>query len=70
MATKAKTAEKKKAVPKRAAAKKKTESLKDFPYYEKGKVPQYHRYHAEVDFLDEIELIWGKRSTATPRTWS
>lgn len=36
-------------------------SLSVFPYYEKGKVPQYHRYHAEVDFLDELELIWGRR---------
>lgn len=36
-------------------------SLSDFPYYEKGKVPQYHRYHTEVDFLDELELIWGRR---------
>ena len=60
MATKAKTTEKKTA-PKRSAARKKSGSLKDFPYYEKGKVPQYHRYHAEVDFLDELELIWGKR---------
>ncbi|MEX2408841.1 MAG: hypothetical protein WD489_07020, partial [Rhodovibrionaceae bacterium] len=53
MATKAKI--------KKTADKRKTGTLKDFPYYEKGKVPQYHRYHAEVDFLDEIELIWGKR---------
>jgi len=26
----------------------KEDSLKDFPFYEPGKVPQYHRYHAEV----------------------
>ncbi len=37
------------------------EILKNFPYYEEGKVPQYHRYHAEVSYLDELELIWGKR---------
>src|ERR1700704_3136228 len=36
-------------------------TLKDFPYYEEGKVPQYHKYHANVSFLDELELIWGKR---------
>jgi arginine deiminase len=36
------------------------DSLTNFPYYEKGKVPQYHRYHTEVDFLDELELIWGR----------
>jgi len=33
----------------------------DFAYYEKGKVPQYHRYHAEVSYLDELERIWGKK---------
>lgn len=31
-----------------------------FPFYEEGKVPQYHRYHAEVSYLDELPLIWGK----------
>ena len=36
------------------------ETFKDFPYYEEGKVPQYHRYHAEVSYLDELERIWGK----------
>jgi hypothetical protein len=39
----------------------KTKGLKQFPFYEEGKVPQYHKYHAGVSFLDEIELIWGKR---------
>ena len=37
------------------------DKLEDFPYYEPGKVPQYQRYHAEVSYLDELELIWGKR---------
>ena len=36
------------------------ETYEDFPYYEEGKVPQYHRYHAEVSYLDELERIWGK----------
>ena len=35
--------------------------LTRFPFYEEGKVPQYHRYHAEVSYLDELPLIWGKR---------
>ena len=35
--------------------------LSRFPFYEEGKVPQYHRYHAEVSFLDELPLIWGKQ---------
>jgi N-dimethylarginine dimethylaminohydrolase len=35
--------------------------LKQFPFYVEGQVPQYHKYHAGVSFLDEIELIWGKR---------
>ncbi len=35
--------------------------LRNFPFYEEGKVPQYQKYHAKVSFLDEIELIWGKR---------
>jgi N-dimethylarginine dimethylaminohydrolase len=35
--------------------------LANFPYYEQGKVPQYHRYHAEVSYMDELALIWGKR---------
>jgi len=33
----------------------------DFPYYEEGKVPQYHRYHSEVSYIDELERIWGKK---------
>ena len=37
------------------------DALANFPYYEEGKVPQYHKYHAEVSYLDEIELIWGKK---------
>lgn len=35
--------------------------LRSFPGYRPGSVPQYAAYHAEVDFLDEIEAIWGKR---------
>ena len=35
--------------------------LRRFPFYEVGKVPQYHKYHAKVSYLDELELIWGKR---------
>lgn len=35
-------------------------AYEDFPFYEEGKVPQYHRYHAEVSYLDELERIWGK----------
>lgn len=33
----------------------------DFPFYKEGAVPQYHRYHAEVSYLDELERIWGRR---------
>jgi N-dimethylarginine dimethylaminohydrolase len=40
---------------------KKESSLSQFPFYEKGKVPQYHKYHGAVSYLDELELIWGKR---------
>ncbi len=36
------------------------EAFEEFPYYEAGKVPQYHRYHAEISYLDELERIWGK----------
>jgi N-dimethylarginine dimethylaminohydrolase len=32
-----------------------------FPGYRRGSPPQYAEYHAEVDFLDEIEAIWGQR---------
>jgi N-dimethylarginine dimethylaminohydrolase len=35
--------------------------LRRFPFYEVGRVPQYHKYHAKVSYLDELELIWGKR---------
>src|ERR1700752_2423513 len=35
--------------------------LDNFPFYEEGKVPQYHKYHANISYLDELELIWGKR---------
>src|SRR5882757_8286467 len=45
----------------RAGKPRKEASLEQFPFYEKGKVPQYHKYHAAVSYLDELELIWGKR---------
>ncbi len=35
--------------------------LRDYPAYEKGKPPQWYRYHQEVSYLDELEKIWGKR---------
>jgi N-dimethylarginine dimethylaminohydrolase len=35
--------------------------LSRFPGYRPGCVPQYADYHAEVDFLDELEAIWGRR---------
>jgi arginine deiminase len=35
--------------------------LKEFPGYRPGSVPQYAEYHAEVDYLDEVERIWGRR---------
>lgn len=35
--------------------------LTDYPFYEPGKPPQYYSYHQEVDYLEELELIWGKR---------
>ena len=38
-----------------------TTGLEEFPGYRRGSVPQYADYHAEVDFLDEVELIWGRR---------
>ena len=38
-----------------------SDSLENFPFYEEGKVPQYHKYHAEVSYLDELEIIWGKK---------
>jgi hypothetical protein len=46
----------------RASAEKADAStLHSFPFYAEGKVPQYHKYHANVSYLDELELIWGKR---------
>jgi hypothetical protein len=38
--------------------------LERFPGYRPGAVPKYAEYHAEVDFLDELELVWGKRRGA------
>ncbi|UOY02254.1 dimethylarginine dimethylaminohydrolase family protein [Blastococcus sp. PRF04-17] len=35
--------------------------LTDFPGYRPDSVVQYADYHAEVDFLDELERIWGQR---------
>ena len=37
------------------------DAFKDFPFYKQGAVPQYHRYHAEVSYLDELERVWGKK---------
>jgi len=37
------------------------EGLAQFPGYVPGRVPQYVEYHDEVDFLDELEAIWGER---------
>jgi hypothetical protein len=46
----------------RASAEKADAStLHSFPFYAEGKVPQYQKYHANVSYLDELELIWGKR---------
>ena len=39
------------------------DAFKDFPFYKEGAVPQYHRYHAEVSYLDELARIWGKPPT-------
>jgi N-dimethylarginine dimethylaminohydrolase len=36
-------------------------ALCGFPGYRPGSVPQYADYHEEVDYLDEVERIWGKR---------
>lgn len=38
-----------------------SEALGHFPGYRRGSPPQYAEYHAEVDFLDELEAIWGQR---------
>lgn len=35
--------------------------LAAFPGYRPGCVPQYADYHEEIDFLDELEAIWGRR---------
>jgi len=35
--------------------------LTRFPGFVSGHVPQYSEYHEEVDFLDELEAIWGER---------
>ncbi len=35
--------------------------LTDFPFYEPNKPPQYYKYHSEINYLDELERIWGKR---------
>jgi N-dimethylarginine dimethylaminohydrolase len=35
--------------------------LLEYPFYEERKPPQYSKYHSEVDYLDELERIWGKR---------
>jgi N-dimethylarginine dimethylaminohydrolase len=35
--------------------------LTAFPGYRAGSVPQYATYHEGVDFLDELEAVWGKR---------
>ena len=32
-----------------------------YPGYRPGSPPQYAEYHAEVDFLDEVEAIWGQK---------
>ena len=45
----------------RRPAKSAAATLRNFPFYEEGKVPQYQKYHANVSYLDELELIWGKR---------
>ena len=40
---------------------KSTNPFEGFSFYEEGKVPQYHKYHAEVSYMDELERIWGKK---------
>ena len=37
------------------------DSLSVFLFYEKDKPPRYYKYHSEVDYLDEIEKISGKK---------
>lgn len=36
-------------------------TLSPFPYYRPDQPPDFVRYHDEVDFADELELIYGKR---------
>ena len=36
------------------------EELRRFPGFRPGGVPDYVAYHAEIDFLDELEAIWGE----------
>jgi N-dimethylarginine dimethylaminohydrolase len=38
-----------------------SEELARFPGFKTGCVPQYCEYHEQVDFLDELEAIWGTR---------
>ncbi|MEM4315906.1 MAG: arginine deiminase family protein [Nitrososphaerota archaeon] len=35
--------------------------LSNFPFYEPRIPPKYYEYHEKVDFLDELEKIWGKQ---------
>ncbi len=35
--------------------------LSDYPFYKPGLPPQYCDYHEQVDYMDELERIWGKR---------
>jgi N-dimethylarginine dimethylaminohydrolase len=36
-------------------------NLLEYPSYEPNKPPQWHRYHAEVSYLEELEKIWGRK---------
>ena len=45
----------------KALSEKEESGLLAFPFYERDKPPRYFRYHSEVDYLDEVERIWGKR---------
>lgn len=35
--------------------------LNDLPGFKSGYVPQYYEYHSQVDYLDELEAIWGQK---------
>ena len=35
--------------------------LSEYPFYERGKPPQYYKYHSDIDYLEEVERIWGKK---------